>query len=69
MRGGDTPATDADVDRVRKQIVELLAPSPVDVDELSRQTGAPVSAVLTVLLELELAGRLTRHAGNKVSLA
>jgi DNA processing protein len=69
MRGGDTPATDADVDRVRKQIVELLAPSPVDVDELIRQTGAPVSAVLTVLLELELAGRLTRHAGNKVSLA
>ena len=69
MRGGDTPATDADVDRVRKKIVELLGPSPVDVDELIRQTSAPVSAVLTVLLELELAGRLTRHPGNKVSLA
>jgi DNA processing protein len=69
MRGGDITATEADMDRIRKQIVELLGPAPVDVDELIRQTEAPVGAMLTVLLELELAGRLMRHPGNKVSLA
>ena len=69
MRGGDITATEADTDRIRKQIVELLGPAPVDVDELIRQTEAPVGAMLTVLLELELAGRLMRHPGNKVSFA
>jgi DNA processing protein len=69
MRGKSAQATDADTDRVRKQILELLGPAPVEVDELIRQTSAPVGAVLTVLLELELAGRLMRYPGNKVSLA
>jgi DNA processing protein len=39
----------------------------VDVDELIRLCRASTPAVLTVLLELELAGRLDRHSGNKVS--
>jgi DNA processing protein len=70
MRGtGDLKSTEAEADRIRKQIIELLGPSPVEVDELIRQTGAPVAAVLTVLLELELAGRLMRYPGNKVSFA
>jgi DNA processing protein len=69
MRGGDMTASEADTDRIRKQIVELLGPAPVEVDELIRQTKAPVGAVLTVLLELELAGRLMRYSGNKVSQA
>ena len=43
--------------------------APVPVDELVRQSGLPSSAVQTVLLELELAGRLERHAGGKASLA
>jgi DNA processing protein len=34
---------------------------------LIRQLGAPAGAILTVLLELELAGRCTRHPGNRVS--
>ena len=56
-----------EADRVRGRIVELLGPAPVDVDELIRQCAASVAAVLAVLLELELAGRLTRHSGNRVS--
>ena len=58
---------DANADRVRRQIEELLGPSPVEVDELIRQSGASASAVLTLLLELELAGRLHRHPGNRVA--
>ncbi len=46
----------------------LLGASPVPVDEIVRLSGAPAGAVQTALLELDLAGRLDRHAGNKVSL-
>jgi DNA processing protein len=49
-------------------IEELLGPSPVPVAEIIRLSGAPSGAVQMALLELDLAGRLDRHAGNKVSL-
>jgi DNA processing protein len=46
----------------------LLGPSPVPVDEIIRLSGARSGSVQMALLELDLAGRLDRHAGNKVSL-
>jgi DNA processing protein len=65
----DNRVLDAEADRIRKLIEEALGPAPVDVDELIRLAKAPVAVVLTVLLELELAGRLARHSGNRVSWA
>ena len=51
------------------QLVEnLLGPSPVPVDEIIRLSGATSGAVQMALLELDLGGRLDRHAGGKVSL-
>ena len=49
-------------------LVEKLGPSPVAVDELVRQCQLSAAAVATLLLELELAGRIERHPGNLVSL-
>ena len=49
-------------------VEELLGPSPVPVDEIIRLSGASSGAVQMALLEIDLAGRLDRHAGNKVSL-
>jgi DNA processing protein len=49
-------------------IAALLTTAPVGVDELIRQSGAGTSAVQLALMELELAGRLVRHAGGRVSL-
>jgi DNA processing protein len=46
----------------------LLGPSPVPVDEIIRLSEAPPGAVQMALLELDLGGRLDRHAGGKVSL-
>ena len=46
----------------------LLGPSPVPVDEIIRLSGASSGSVQMALLELDLAGRLDRHAGGKVSL-
>jgi DNA processing protein len=65
----DPAALEADADSVRARIEELLGPAPVEIDELVRQTGAHPASVLTAILELELAGRLARHPGNRVSLA
>jgi DNA processing protein len=67
----DAPAavqpSDADIDTVRAAVEEALGPAPVRVDELIRVCGAPPQAVIAVLLELELAGKLARHPGNAVS--
>jgi DNA processing protein len=49
-------------------VEELLGPSPVPVDEIIRLSGVPSGAVQMALLELDLAGRLDRHGGGKVSL-
>ena len=62
---GDFSADANDADR--RRITELLGPVPVPVDELVRQSGCAASVVSLVLLELELAGRLERHAGGRVS--
>ena len=55
-----------DADRTR--VIDLLAAAPVPVDELIRQAGLGSAIVQLVLLELELGGRLERHAGGRVSL-
>jgi DNA processing protein len=60
-------ASEPDAD-ARARIAELLGPAPVGIDDLVRLAGAPPATVRTVLLELELAGRLERHAGGLVSL-
>jgi DNA processing protein len=63
------PTAPADCEpEIRLRIEQLLGPSPVPVDEIVRLSGAEPGAVQLVLLELDLAGRLDRHAGNKVSL-
>lgn len=52
----------------RDRIVALLGPSPVGTDELARSAGLGVRIVQTVLLELELDGRIERHGSGAVSL-
>jgi DNA processing protein len=63
------PPVDADADDgARTILTDLLGHTPVGIDELVRQSGMHPAVVATVLLELELAGRLSRHAGGRVSL-
>jgi DNA processing protein len=56
----------ADDDRSR--VHEALGPTPVEIDEIVRFTGVPARTVQVILLELDLAGRLERHPGSRVSL-
>ena len=64
---GDTGSDDPS-ESDRQAITGLLNPSPVAIDEVIRQSGLAPATVQTILLELELAGRLERHAGGRVSL-
>ncbi|HEY7688494.1 MAG TPA: DNA-processing protein DprA [Dongiaceae bacterium] len=55
---GDTPST----------VASLLGPSPIAVDELTRQCQLSAPVVRAALLELDLAGRLEWHPGSRISL-
>jgi DNA processing protein len=65
----DAPPVASEVDGGRREIEELLGPVPVAVDELVRQCHLSPAVVNTVLLELELAGRVDRHPGNRFALS
>jgi DNA processing protein len=52
----------------RARIIGLLGPTPVSIDDLARLSRTSPAIVRTVLLELEIAGRLERHGGGLVSL-
>ncbi len=57
-----------DLDPARSRVVELLSPTPVKVDDLVRRCQLSPAAVLAVLLELELAGRVETFPGNRFAL-
>src|SRR5262249_3897895 len=51
-------------EEVRARILRLLGPTPSEVDDVIRLSGAPAGLVRTILLELELAGRVVRESGG-----
>ncbi|MGB8313146.1 MAG: DNA-processing protein DprA, partial [Aestuariivirga sp.] len=62
------PETNAEANPTdRKQILSLLSPTPVDIDDVIRESGLPAAVVLGVLLELEIAGRVSRSSQQKIS--
>ncbi|MBC2773630.1 DNA-protecting protein DprA [Rhizobium sp. AQ_MP] len=65
----DRPLAPPPNDDERLIIVQALGPTPVEIDDIIRHTGLPASSVYLVLLELDIAGRLERHAGGFVSLS
>ena len=62
------PAGEPDSD-ARSRITALLSSTPVGLDDLTRMSGAPSGVVRTILMELELAGRIAWQGGDRVSLA
>lgn len=59
------PPLIGDDDRAR--VLAALGPAPCDLDALARASGLPARAIGIVLMELELAGRVTRHGGQLFS--
>ena len=64
----DFSATPPPGDDERDRVIEALGPTPVGIDEIIRHTRLHAAQVFMILLELDLAGRLERHAGGTVSI-
>jgi len=64
-----TPPIELDhPETARGKVIEALGPAPIEIDEVIRFTGLRPAEVQMVLIELDLAGRIERHAGSRVSL-
>ncbi|KQQ91453.1 DNA-processing protein DprA [Aureimonas sp. Leaf324] len=55
-------------DDERSRLVRALSTTPVSLDDLVAHAEVEWSAAQVVLLELDLAGRLERHSGGRLSL-
>ncbi len=62
------PPDAAEIAEARARIEDSLGPTPVAVDEVIRECHVSPAIVHMALLELELAGHLERHPGNRVAL-
>lgn len=62
------PVDEDALERARAAILESLSHTPVQIDELIRETGESAAVVQTALTELALAGQIQRLPGNRVSL-
>jgi DNA processing protein len=62
-------ASDKDLEKIRKKIQDSLSSTPITIDELISFIKVSPQEVLTVLLELELAGKIVRLHGQRVCLA
>jgi len=51
----------------RDHVIEQLSPTPTAIDDIIRFSKLTPGVVKGILLELEIAGRITRHFGNKVA--
>ncbi|WP_208441008.1 DNA-processing protein DprA [Bartonella raoultii] len=56
-------------DKERSSVLSALSTTPIDLDTLSTHSGVALPNLYLLLVELELAGKLTRHAGGYVSLS
>lgn len=65
----ESPAESAaEMAAARESVIELLGPSPTAVDEILRRCQFSAAAIASVLLDLELAGRIESLPGNRVAL-
>ena len=63
------PSSDRDTESLHIEILSRLGPSPVAEDQLLRDLAVAPAIATPVMVELELNGRILRHAGGLVSRA
>lgn len=49
-------------------LLSLLGPTPVEEDQIIAEIAAPARDIIATISELEIAGRLERHPGGRISL-
>lgn len=60
--------TEKELTQARIELINLVSVSPTSIDEIVSITQLPVGLILTAVVELELAGKIIRHFGNKISV-
>ena len=71
MEQAELPHASASTDPAedeRQRVADALSTTPLPIDDLIAATGLPASLVQTILLEMDLAGRIERSAGQLVAL-
>ncbi|MGV8830721.1 MAG: DNA-processing protein DprA [Devosia sp.] len=63
-----TPDAPPPSDDDKSRVLEALSATPIEVDELIRQSGLPAAAMQMLLLELDLAGQIEWSSGQLVAL-
>jgi len=58
---------DAQLENIRSLLLEKLAATPIQLDELARDSHIPIALMQSAVLELELAGQLSRHPGGRIA--
>ncbi len=53
---------------MRKKVFNSLSSIPVSLDLLYRELDISIQMLHTIILELELAGKISRNQGNKICL-
>ncbi|ALE03757.1 DNA-processing protein DprA [Bartonella ancashensis] len=66
---GNNNLSSAEDDKERAAVLSALSTTPIDLDTLSNHSGASLPNLYLLLIELDLAGKLTRHSGGYVSLS
>jgi DNA processing protein len=61
-------ANDPPAAHIRETVVGLLGPAPTQVDDLIRRCQFSAAAVMSALLEMEIAGRVEALPGNRFAL-
>ena len=64
----DEKPTQTDLEAATEQVLENLGAEAIEIDHLIRETHLTASVVHIVLMQLELAGKVERYPGNRVSL-
>ena len=64
----EPPESATELANARLQVLDLITSSPTAVDDVVRRCQFSAAAVMAVLLELELAGRVQTLPGNRVAL-
>lgn len=59
--------SEQEVKAIQEMLLTNLTSTPTFIDELINRFSIPSSDMMIILLELELAGKIERHHGNKVS--
>ena len=55
-------------DTHRTEVLSLLSNTPVNIELISSHLQIPINVVLCIIIELELASKILRHPGNKISI-